>query len=189
MDDAGSVIPSGHSLDTTHRPETLERGTSFDDKISTPPLSTDTISTLVSPLPPDPQVPNDEKALPPSASPALPSPPDLTRSRLIAIAAIVTFTLAMSAAGGSTLNIALPTIQTELDIRETDLQWITSAYNLTNGCFLLLSGRVADIYGRKLVFLCGIMWVGIWTLVGSFMHSGVGLIVSRAMAGCGAAMA
>ncbi|RSH91274.1 hypothetical protein EHS25_009573 [Saitozyma podzolica] len=95
----------------------------------------------------------------------------------------------MSAAGGSTLNIALPTIQTELNIRETDLQWITSAYNLTNGCFLLLSGRVADIYGRKLVFLCGIMWVGIWTLVGSFMHSGVGLIVSRAMAGCGAAMA
>jgi MFS family permease len=73
-------------------------------------------------------------------------------------------------------------------MRETDLQWITSAYSLANGCFLLLSGRLADIHGRKLVFLCGITWVGIWTLVGSFMYSGAGLVVSRALAGIGAAM-
>lgn len=72
---------------------------------------------------------------------------------LIVVAALVTFTLCMSAAGAMTLTIALPTIQDELGMDEHDLQWITAAYSLTNGCFLLLSGRLADVHGRKLVFL------------------------------------
>ena len=72
---------------------------------------------------------------------------------LIVVAALVTFTLCMSAAGSMTLTIALPTIQDDLNMDEHDLQWITAAYSLTNGCFLLLSGRLADVHGRKLVFL------------------------------------
>ena len=77
----------------------------------------------------------------------------LSPFHLIVVAALVTFTLCMSAAGAMTLTIALPTIQDELGMDEHDLQWITAAYSLTNGCFLLLSGRLADVHGRKLVFL------------------------------------
>jgi MFS family permease len=38
-------------------------------------------------------------------------------------------------------------------MNEHDLQWIAAAYSLTNGCFLLLSGRLADVHGRKKMFL------------------------------------
>ncbi|EIW69628.1 hypothetical protein TREMEDRAFT_30643 [Tremella mesenterica DSM 1558] len=114
--------------------------------------------------------------------------PALSTGRKIAISGIVTFTTAMSAAGQMGLTIALPKIQTELNMLATDLQWIQSAYTLTNGCFLLLSGRIADVYGRKLVFIVGVAWYAIWCLIGGFMKNGVGLIITRALAGVGAAI-
>jgi MFS family permease len=113
----------------------------------------------------------------------------LSSARLVAIASVATFTMILSSMGNSALNIALPTIQVELGMNETDLQWIASAYSLTFGCFLLLAGRLADVHGRKLVFLCGVSWYGIWTLIGPFIPNGAGLVVSRALTGCGAAMA
>ena len=120
----------------------------------------------------------------------LPSLPvrQLSNARLVAIASVATFTMILSAMGNSALNIALPTIQVDLNMKETDIQWIASAYSLTFGCFLLLAGRLADIHGRKLVFLCGVVWYGVWTLVGPFFPNGAGLVVSRALAGCGAAL-
>ncbi|WRT67059.1 uncharacterized protein IL334_004025 [Kwoniella shivajii] len=127
-------------------------------------------------------VPIDDSDLPPLSA------PPLSELRLFLVAATVTFSMIMSAAGSQTLNIALPRIQIDLGINDSDLQWVASAYSLTNGCFLLLSGRLADIHGRKLVFLCGVMWYALWTLIGGFMKSGVGLIVARALAGIGAAM-
>jgi len=141
----------------------------------------------------------DKDALAPYVPPSLPKdeeepsePPlpvrELSRARLVAIASVATFTMVLSAMGNSALNIALPTIQVELEMKETDLQWISSAYSLTFGCFLLLAGRLADIHGRKLVFLCGAFWYGIWTLVGPFFPNGAGLVVSRALSGCGAAL-
>jgi hypothetical protein len=96
--------------------------------------------------------------------------------------------MTLSPAAQQGLNIALPIIQEELGILESNLQWISSAYALTNGCFLLLAGRLADAYGRKKCFIVGLGWYAIWCLVGSFMHSGAALIVTRALAGIGAAM-
>jgi len=94
----------------------------------------------------------------------------------------------MSSGGSMSLNIALPTIQSDLNMSESDLQWIASAYTLTSGCFLLLSGRMADVHGRKLVFICGLIWYAIWSLAGGFMKDGAGLVVTRALAGSGGAM-
>ena len=51
------------------------------------------------------------------------------------------------------VNVALPTIQKDLDLSETDLQWIVNAYTLTFGGFLLLGGRAGDLIGRKKIFL------------------------------------
>jgi len=115
-------------------------------------------------------------------------PNELSASKRFTLVAIVTFTVAMSSAGLQGLNIALPTIQNELGISETNLQWVSSAYSLTFGCFLLLSGRLADVYGRKRCFCLGISWYAVWTLVGGFLHSGPGFIVTRALAGMGASM-
>ncbi|WWC90107.1 uncharacterized protein L201_005040 [Kwoniella dendrophila CBS 6074] len=119
--------------------------------------------------------------------PAISAKP-LSRLKLFFIAFTVTFTMCMSAAGSQALNIGLPQIQKDLKMTDSDLQWIASAYSLTNGCFLLLSGRLADIHGRKLVFMTGVLWYAIWTLIGGFMKNGAGLVVARALAGCGAAM-
>jgi hypothetical protein len=63
--------------------------------------------------------------------------------------------MALGAAGAMGLTISLPAIQEELGMPEADLQWVSSVYNLTAGCFLLLAGRIADIHGRKLVFVSG----------------------------------
>ncbi|KAL1407970.1 hypothetical protein Q8F55_004767 [Vanrija albida] len=115
-------------------------------------------------------------------------PAELPPARRWALTLIVMFSMAMNGGAQTGLNIALPLIQTELGISESNLQWVASAFALTNGCFLLLSGRVADAYGRKRCFLAGMAWYGAWCLVGSFMRSGPGLIVTRAMAGVGASM-
>jgi hypothetical protein len=85
--------------------------------------------------------------------PTLPTPKSLSRMQLVVVAALVTFTLCMSSAGAMCLTIALPTIQDDLNMNANDLQWVAAAYSLTNGCFLLLSGRLADVHGRKRMFL------------------------------------
>ena len=65
---------------------------------------------------------------------------------------------------------------------------VANAMGLLDGTFLLLSGRLADIHGRKLVFLVGTAWYTLWTLVGGWMKTGAGLVVTRALAGSGASM-
>ncbi|WWC61211.1 uncharacterized protein I303_103791 [Kwoniella dejecticola CBS 10117] len=118
-----------------------------------------------------------------------PSVPELSKARQVVIAITLMLLTLMSASGAQALNIGLPAIQKDLGMRDVDLQWISSAYQLTNGCLLLISGRLADVYGRKLLLLIGMFWFALWSLLGGFMQDGVGLVISRAMTGLGAAMA
>ena len=117
-----------------------------------------------------------------------PPPPTLSVSKRVLIASIITLSMCVNSGSGMGLTIALPAIQTELDMREVDLQWVTSVYALTAGGFLLLSGRLSDVRGRKLVFCTGLVWTAVWTLIGGFMKQGPALIITRALAGCGQAM-
>ena len=55
------------------------------------------------------------------------------------------------------VNVALPSIQTDLGFSQENLQWVISAYALLFGGFLLLGGRAADLLGRRRVFLVGIV--------------------------------
>lgn len=57
--------------------------------------------------------------------------------------------------------IVLPTIGKALNIPVARQQWIVSAYSLSFGCFLLLWGRLADVYGKRLIFILGSLWVAI----------------------------
>jgi hypothetical protein len=131
---------------------------------------------------------SDKTLATPSSTAKPPTLPPLSTSRRIALVALATTAIILSTASSTSLNIALPTIQRDLNMTITNLQWISSAFTLANGCLLLLSGRIADVHGRKKVFVVGMTWQAVWSLIGGFMKTGSGLIVCRALAGVGAAM-
>jgi len=86
------------------------------------------------------------------------------------------------------VNVALPSIQTDLGFSQANLQWVVSAYALLFGGFLLLFGRVADIVGRRRVFLVGIAVFAVASLLSGLAWSEGALIGARAFQGFGAAM-
>jgi EmrB/QacA subfamily drug resistance transporter len=87
----------------------------------------------------------------------------------------------------SIVNVALPAIQQAFDMTPTSLQWIVTAYTLTFGGFLLLGGRAADLYGRRKVFLSGIVLFTLASLACGMAQSGGQLITFRALQGLAAA--
>jgi EmrB/QacA subfamily drug resistance transporter len=86
------------------------------------------------------------------------------------------------------VNVALPSIQQDLDISDADLQWIVNAYALTFGGFLLLGGRAGDLLGRKRVFLVGLVVFSIASLLNGLAPSSEFLIIFRGLQGLGAAL-
>src|SRR5437879_1825985 len=86
------------------------------------------------------------------------------------------------------VNVALPSIKNDLGFSQENLQWVVSAYALLFGGFLMLFGRVADIVGRRRVFLFGIAIFTIASLASGLAWSEGALIGARAFQGFGAAM-
>ncbi len=86
-------------------------------------------------------------------------------------------------------NIALPFIGADLDIDQANLSWIVTGYALTFGGFLLLGGRLADLYGRRLIFIVGVLVFALASLIGGFAQNEIMLLSARAFQGLGAAMA
>jgi MFS family permease len=87
----------------------------------------------------------------------------------------------------STIAVALPAIQAELGLPATSLQWAVSAYVLGYGGFLLLGGRVADIFGHRRVFLTGLFVFAVASIAGGFVDNGPTLIAARLAKGISAA--
>ena len=85
------------------------------------------------------------------------------------------------------VNVALPSIQQDLDLSEANLQWIVNAYALVFGGFLLLGGRTGDLIGRKRLFLGGLVVFTIASLMNGLAVNEGMLIGSRALQGLGAA--
>src|SRR3954464_5081601 len=88
----------------------------------------------------------------------------------------------------SIVNVALPSIQKALDFSDSNLQWVVNAYTLTFGGFLLLGGRAADLFGRRRVFMGGLVLFSLASLAGGLAQSEGWLIVARAVQGLGAAI-
>src|SRR5215210_2749656 len=88
----------------------------------------------------------------------------------------------------SIVNVALPSIGRALDFSQTNLPWVVNAYVLTFGGFLLLGGRMADLLGRRRVFMGGLVLFALASLVGGFAQSETWLIAARAVQGLGAAI-
>jgi EmrB/QacA subfamily drug resistance transporter len=88
----------------------------------------------------------------------------------------------------SIVNVALPSIGRALDFSQENLSWAVNAYVLTFGGFLLLGGRLADLLGRRRVFMFGLVLFALASLVGGFSDSEGMLIGARAVQGLGAAI-
>jgi EmrB/QacA subfamily drug resistance transporter len=109
------------------------------------------------------------------------------RRKWIALALLATtqFVIVLDAA---IVNVAIPTIGIDLDFSRENLAWIPNAYALTFGGFLLLGGRMADLLGRRRLFMAGLGVFGIASLMGGFSGSEGQLIAWRAVQGLGAAL-
>ncbi len=102
--------------------------------------------------------------------------------------AVVTLTFFLAAFMGSSVNIALPSIGSELQMDAILLGWVATAYILSSVTFLLPAGRLADIYGRKRILTYGILIYTSLSLALAFATSANLLISFRAIQGIGGAM-
>jgi EmrB/QacA subfamily drug resistance transporter len=107
------------------------------------------------------------------------------KNRALILLALTQFMIVIDA---SITNVALPTIGRDLHVNQTDLTWVVNAYTLTFGGFLLLGGRLADLLGRRRMFVIGLGVFGLGSLLGGLSGSSDFLDGARALQGIGAAM-
>ncbi len=86
------------------------------------------------------------------------------------------------------VNVALPSIRQDLGFTETSLVWVVNAYMLTYGGFLLLGGRLGDLYGQRRMFLAGLTFFTLASLACGLAQSQGLLVVARAVQGLGGAV-
>ena len=88
----------------------------------------------------------------------------------------------------SIVNVALASIERELHFAASSLQWVVTGYAITFGGLLILGGRAADMYGRRRLFIAGLLVFSIASLAGGLASDPALLVVSRLVQGAGAAM-
>ena len=110
---------------------------------------------------------------------------DPRRWLALALLAVAQFVVVLDA---SIMNIALPSIGTDLGVSQESLSWIINAYVLTFGGFLLLGGRLADLLGRRRVFVTGLVLFALASLAGGLAESSSQLVAARAVQGLGGAL-
>ena len=109
------------------------------------------------------------------------------RKRWIALAVIVAaqFMVVLDVA---IVNVALPSIKTDLHFTQESLQWVLTAYSIMFGGVLLLGGRMADLIGRRRLFMAGLALFTVSSLLNGLAWSEGSLITFRALQGLGAAL-
>ncbi|MFF9113957.1 MULTISPECIES: MFS transporter [unclassified Streptomyces] len=88
----------------------------------------------------------------------------------------------------SLMGVALPAIGRDLSLSEGTLQWLVSGYAVTYGGFLLLGGRLADLFGRRRMFLVSLAVFAAASLVGGLLSEGWLLVITRVVKGLAAAL-
>jgi EmrB/QacA subfamily drug resistance transporter len=110
-------------------------------------------------------------------------------SELSVVLALITLAQLMVVVDFTIVQVALPSIGKEFGVSVNGLQWIVTAYGLTLAGFLMLSGRIGDIYGHKKLFIIGVVLFSLASLTGGLAPSETVLILARVLQGMGAAMA
>ncbi|WP_182377251.1 MFS transporter [Nocardioides sp. WS12] len=113
-----------------------------------------------------------------------------TPSKHAGLALVLILTAQLMVVLDSTIaNIALPFIGADLDISQANLTWIVTGYALAFGGLLLLGGRLGDLYGRRRLFMIGLVTFAVASALGGLATNEALLLASRALQGVGAAMA
>ncbi len=89
---------------------------------------------------------------------------------------------------GSAINLALPEISEQFSLKAVTLTWISTSYLISTAIFQIPFARIADLIGRKKIFIMGVSIFTIGTCLCGFAHSGAFLIAYRALSGVGSAM-
>jgi EmrB/QacA subfamily drug resistance transporter len=100
----------------------------------------------------------------------------------------VSFALFMIMLDNTIVNVALPSIGRGLGITVSQLEWVVNAYTLTFAVLMLSGGRIADLYGRRLVFACGLALFTLSSLACGLAPDAAALIAARSFQGAGGAL-
>jgi EmrB/QacA subfamily drug resistance transporter len=119
------------------------------------------------------------------AFPSLASRPDSRRWIALAVIVAAQFMVVLDVA---IVNVALPSIKTDLHFSEAGLQWVVTAYAILFGGALLLGGRMSDLLGRRRLFMAGLTLFTVSSLLDGLAWSEGSLIAFRALQGLGAAL-
>src|SRR5216110_1131798 len=111
-----------------------------------------------------------------------------TRTRWLALYVLCLGSL-MIVLDVTVVNVALPSIRGDLGFSETSLAWVVNAYLLTYGGFLLLGGRLGDLFGHRRLFLSGITLFTVASLLCGLSNTQGLLVGARAVQGIGGAVA
>lgn len=114
------------------------------------------------------------------------APPDRRLGVATWVIAVARFMVVLD---GTIMIVAIPSIDTSLNMSASNLNWVINAYSLTFGGLMLVAGRVGDVLGRKNVFRFGLIVFGLASLLGGLAPNGTALILLRALQGIGAAIA
>lgn len=115
------------------------------------------------------------------------APPTLSgRARLVLF--VLCAAQFMVALDFSVLNVALPVLGEDLGLSRSGLQWAVTAFALPSGGFLLLFGRIADLYGRRRLFLTGLVVFGASSMLATLAWDPASFLAGRALQGLGAAV-
>ncbi len=147
----------------------------------------------------DTTTPDTPGSLPPSGSlpttgsdPATRSTPPPDKPRMSTRDKLVLFVLCaaqfMVALDFSVLNVALPVLGADLGMSQSALQWAVTAFALPSGGFLLLFGRIGDLYGRRKLFLTGLALFAAASVLATFAWDPASFLAGRALQGLGAAV-
>jgi EmrB/QacA subfamily drug resistance transporter len=110
---------------------------------------------------------------------------DYNRWLVLVIVCLAQFMVILDA---TVVNVALPSIQSDLGFTAASLQWVINSYTLVFGGFLLLGGRAGDLFGRRRLFLWGVAVFSVASLLNGLATSDTWLVITRGLQGLGGAL-
>ena len=116
------------------------------------------------------------------------APPQYSNRRMWLTLFAMCFALFMIMLDNTVVNVALPTIQRDLDPSQSGLQWIINAYILVFAALILLGGKLGDRFGRKRMFIVGLVLFTVFSVACALSQTTEQLILFRALQGTGAAL-
>ena len=126
---------------------------------------------------------------PKPSSPTTTAKAGSSSSKRSVVLVLITLAQFMMAIDFTIVQVALPSIGREFGVSINGMQWIVTSYSLTLAGFLMLSGRMGDIYGHRKLFIIGVLLFSLASLIGGLASSEIVLILARVVQGLGAAMA